>query len=103
MLSGIRLMALTGGMSRYMQTTGGRVYALAGLASIIAFLTSVFVSRPTSARAAHLSQAAASDEVSRARLKDEIRSLQRRATLSSEIAVILLLLAAVGMAVARYL
>jgi hypothetical protein len=103
MLSGIRLMSLTGGMSRYMSTAGGKTYVVGGIASVIAFFVSVVVSRPTAVRASHLSQAAASDELSRSRLAAEIRALQRRVTWSSMLAVALLFLAAALMAVARYL
>jgi uncharacterized membrane protein len=103
MLSGIRLMSLTGGMSRYMATTGGKAYVVGAIAAVVAFFVSVIVSRPSAVRASHLSQAAASDELSRSRLAAEIRALQRRVTWSSVLAVALLFVAAALMAVARYL
>lgn len=104
-LSGIRLMWITSsGFSReYFATPGGNTYAISGVAAIIAFVLSLIVSRPAAVRMSHLAQSAASDEHSRQRLAAEIKSLQRRAAMSSTAAVILLLLSAVGMAIARYL
>jgi uncharacterized membrane protein len=104
-LSGIRLMMITsGGFSAdYFATASGQTYAWSGLAAVISFLLGLAVSRPAAVRVAHLSQSAASDEFSRERLAAEIRSLQRRAAMSGTTAVILLVLSAAGMAVARYL
>lgn len=104
-LTGFRLMWITssGFSGAYFATVSGATYAIAGGASLVAFVLSLLVSRPASVRMSHLAHAAASDEHSRQRLAAEIKSLQRRAAMSSNFAVVLLIVSAVGMAVARYL
>jgi uncharacterized membrane protein len=105
MASGARLMAITSnGFSRdYFTLASGKMYAVSAIAAIVAFLLSVIVSRPAAARMAELSHMAASGETDRQRLNAEIQRLQRRTAFSSTIAVVLLVLSAAGMAVARYL
>lgn len=105
MASGARLMAITSnGFSRYyFRLPSGNMYALSAIFAIIAFLLSVIVSRPASARIMELSHMAASGETDRQRLNAEIQRLQRRTAFSSTIAVVLLVLSAAGMAIARYL
>jgi hypothetical protein len=105
MLSGVRLMAIvSGGFSRaYFAAPMGKMYAVSGIAAIVAFLLSLIVARPASVRVANLSQLLASDGASKERIAAELRALQRRAARSSVMATALLLFAAAGMAVARYL
>jgi uncharacterized membrane protein len=104
-LSGLRLMVLTsaGAESVYFASRMGRTFAASGALAVISFLASVAIARPATVRMAKLSQSAASDEISRQRIAEEIQKLQRRTMMSSLFAVVLLLLAAAGMAVARYL
>jgi uncharacterized membrane protein len=104
-LSGARLMAIvSGGFSpAYFATMNGRTYAASGLAAIVAFLLSVAVSRPGAVRIARLAQSVASDEMSKQLIAQEIRAVQRRVTWSGTVAVVLLLVAAIGMAIARYM
>lgn len=103
-LSGIRLMWIVSAASpHWFQHAQGHTYSVAGALSIIAFLTGIFVVRPTMNKAGRLSQSAASDGASREMLTAEIAKLQKRATMSSGIATTFLVLAAAGMAIARYL
>ena len=105
-LSGVRLMQIaSGGFGPgYFATPNGRTYAISALAAIIAFVGSLLVSRPTAVRTGKVaaSLAAASDESTRATLRSELATLQRRGAISGTIATILLVLSAAGMAVARY-
>jgi uncharacterized membrane protein len=103
--SGARLMAITsnGFSPYYFRLPSGNTYALSAVAAIIAFLLSVIVSRPAAMRMAELSRMAASGETDRQRLNAEIQKLQRRSAFSGTVAVVLLVLSAAGMAIARYL
>ena len=66
-LSGIRLMWIVSAASpHWFQHAQGHTYSVAGALSIIAFLTGIFVVRPTMNKAGRLSQSAASDGASRA-------------------------------------
>jgi uncharacterized membrane protein len=105
MLAGIRLMQITsGGFSRaYFASPMGKTYAVAGIAAIVSFLMGVIVARPGALRLTRLTQMAASGEQDREKLAAEIRAVQRRIAIASMIAMVLLLLSAAGMAVARYL
>jgi uncharacterized membrane protein len=104
-LSGLRLwFILSGGNpTHYFQHRSGHVYAVSGLLAIIAFVLSLAVARPAAVRMGALAQAKASDETSRHLIAAEVAKLQRRATLSGMVAVVLLLIAAAGMAIARYM
>jgi hypothetical protein len=104
-LSGIRLMAITSsGFSReYFALPSGKVYAVSGILAIVSLLLGLIVSRPAAMRMMELSRMAASAETDRQRLGAEIRALQRRAAYSGTIAIVLILLSAAGMAIARYL
>lgn len=103
-LSGLRLWWIVGGGDlHYFQHRSGHAYAVSGAMAVVAFLLSLLVARPATVRVASLAHAAASDETSRRLISDEVTKLQKRATLSSNVAVALLLLSAVGMAIARYL
>ena len=66
-------------------------------------LIGLFVARPAMVKAGKLAQSAASDGASRERLATEMAKLQRRAGLTTGAATIMLVLAAVGMAIARYM
>ena len=105
MLAGIRLMQITsGGFSRaYFATPMGKTYALAAIAAIVSFFMGDIVARPGALRLTRLTQMAASGEQDREKLAAEIRAAQRRVAIASTIAIVLLLLSAAGMAVARYL
>jgi uncharacterized membrane protein len=104
--SGLRLMWITsaGFAPSYFVSASGRTFAGSGAAAIVAFLLSLLVARPASARAAQLGGSLASaPEERRAGLAMEMASLRRRGAAASAVAVALLVLGAAGMAVARYL
>lgn len=104
--SGLRLLAIAsiGFSSAYFSTPTGRTFATSAVAATLAFLLSVFVSRPGFVRIGRLgaSLAGAPDDGSRNRIETEMRGLTRRVAISNGFVVILLLSAAAGMAIARY-
>jgi uncharacterized membrane protein len=105
MLSGLRLMQIVSGgfNASYFQTGPGRVFSMAGGIAILAFLIGIFVSRPAAMKMAKMQQAAASDEVTKSKIQEEVKALQRRAGLSGTIVTWMLALSAAGMALARYM
>jgi uncharacterized membrane protein len=103
-LSGLRLMMIvSGGDAHWFTHRSGHTYSVAAALAIIAFLVGIVVTRPAMIRAGKLSQTAVSDETSRVAIQAEIRALQRRSLIGTTIVTWLLLLAATGMAIARYL
>jgi uncharacterized membrane protein len=105
-LSGTRLLMIaSGGFTRdYFTLISGKTYALAAIASTVAFLLSVIVARPAAVRVGVLAQlSTTAGPGDRDRIAAEMRALQARVKTSSIIAMALLLFAAAGMAVARYL
>jgi uncharacterized membrane protein len=105
MLAGLRLMQITsGGFSRaYFASPMGKTYVVAGMAAILSFLMGIIIARPGTLRLTRLTQMAASGEQDREKLAAEMRAVQQRIKIASLIAMVLLLLSAAGMAVARYL
>jgi uncharacterized membrane protein len=105
MLAGVRLMQITsGGFSRaYFASPMGKTYALAAIAAILSFLVGVIIGRPGALRMTRLTQMAASGEQDREKLAAEMRAVQRRVAIAATVAMVLLLLSAAGMAIARYL
>ena len=104
-LSGIRLMQIvsTGFSASYFATGMGRTYAISGLLAIIGFLIGVVISRPGALRLQKLQASAASDPTSKEMVQAEIRALQSRVAMSGTVATALIVAAAMGMAVARYM
>lgn len=104
MLSGLRLMwIVSGGDSHWFVHRVGHVYSISGASAILAFLISMIVARPAAVRMGKLSQAATSDGTTKERLAAEMQALQKRMTMSTMVAVVLLVIAAVGMSIARYM
>jgi uncharacterized membrane protein len=104
--SGLRLMWLTsaGFSGAWFSTAPGHAYASAGAAAIIAFLVSLLVARPAAIKSAQLGGSLASaPSDQRATLGAELAKLRRRNAVSSTVVITLLVLAAAGMSVARYL
>lgn len=106
MLSGARLLGIvSGGFSpAYFDTRQGLTFAVSGAASILAFVISLIVSRPSAVKIGAI--AATLESLSgdaKAAALAQIAALRRRAGLSSAVAIWLLVLAAAGMSVARYL
>jgi hypothetical protein len=104
--SGLRLLAIAsiGFSSAYFSTPTGRTFATSAVAATIAFLLSVFVSRPGFVRIGRLgaSLAAAPDDTARQLIAAEMERLTRRVAISNAFVVVLLLAASAGMAIARY-
>lgn len=103
-LSGLRLMMIVSqGQAHWFEHRSGHVYAVSAALAIIAFVVGFTVSRPAMTKAARLSQSTASDETSKSLIQDEVKRLQRRSYVGTMIVTWLVILAAAGMAVARYL
>ena len=105
-LSGIRLMQITsaGFSPAYFASTSGRTYAWSGVAAIVGFLVGIVVARPAAMRAASIGAtlATATDAAARASLTAKLERLRRTSSVASSVSVALVVLAAAGMAVARY-
>jgi uncharacterized membrane protein len=106
-VSGLRLMWIaSGGFSRaYFSSPVGHTFALSGMAAIIAFFIGMLVARPAAVRVAALGRTVASsaDTTARNALSAELERMRRRSAVANTIAAALLLFAAGGMAIARYL
>jgi len=106
MLSGIRLLqiASAGFSDAYLASLTGRTFLWSGVAAVVAFLLSLLIARPAAVRAGQLGASlAALPESERATGVQELERLRRRSGVASIVAMVLLLGAAAGMAVARYL
>lgn len=105
-ISGARLLHIVsaGFAPAYFTSRTGQTLMWSGIAAVIAFLLSVLVARPAALRSAHLSASLSTmSEPERAARSAEVRHLQRRISLASIVGTVLLVGAAIGMAVARYL
>jgi hypothetical protein len=103
-LSGIRLMMIvSAGNPQWFASPVGRTFSISGALAIVSFLIGVLIGRPAMVRMAKLSQARAPGGASKEAPAAEILSLQKRAMWSTQAALGLLILAAAGMAVARYM
>ena len=96
MLSGIRLMMIvSGGDSHWFVHRAGHTYSVAGALAIIAFVLSLVVTRPAMVKAGKLALSGGDPAT--------IGALQKRAAVATMVAVVFLILAAAGMAIARYI
>jgi uncharacterized membrane protein len=106
-LSGLRLMWIISGGFRpeYFQTRSGATFAIAAVASIIAFALSVMVARPMAVRGTRLAgeMARAPEGQARAAIAAELARIRSRGSVATMAGVVMLVIAASGMAVARYL
>ena len=106
-LSGLRLMMIQSGgaWGAYFRTGLGATFATGGAAALLAFLLGVAVGIPTQRRMGALGPqiAAAPDDATRASLHAQMARLQGRMKAIGPIATLLLVLAAVCMAIARYM
>jgi hypothetical protein len=105
-LSGLRLMWITSGgfSSAYFATAPGMGFGTAAGAAILALLLGMLVSRPAAMRAAQLGGTIASAPPERrGEIAAQVAALRRRSALFGTIVASLLVLAAAGMSVARYL
>lgn len=105
-LSGIRLMQITSAnfTAAYFHSSSGRTYAWSGVFAIVGFLIGIVIARPTAIRAGQVGAAlaAATNDADRASLSASLETWRRRSSITSLLSLVLVLLAAVGMAVARY-
>ena len=105
-LSGLRLLWIdsAGFASSYFGTGPGRTFAISAVAALTAAVLSFGVGRPAMVRAGTIaaSLAASADAGERDRLTPQLDRLRRRGTIASALAVGFGLLAASGMAIARY-
>lgn len=104
--SGLRLLwIVSGGFSAaYYDTAPGRGFVAAGTSAIAAFLLGMLVSRPAAMRAATLGATMATATAERrAQLAADVAVLRRRSAVAGTGVAALLVLAAAGMSVARYL
>lgn len=104
-LSGLRLfqIASAGFAPAYLASRTGQTFMWSGIAAVAAFLLSVLVARPAALRAGQLGAAIAGlPEGQRAESGAEVERLRRRSGVASIAATSLLIAAAAGMAVARY-
>lgn len=105
-LSGLRLLMIdsAGFSGSYFSTGTGRTFAIAGVFAILAAVFNFGVARPTMERAVAVGAAlaAAADAGEKARLSQELDRLRKRGAIAGMLAVTFGILAASGMAVARY-
>jgi len=106
LLSGIRLLMIdsAGFSGSYFATGTGRTFAIAGVFAVLAAVFNFGVARPTMERAVAVGAAlaAAADAGEKARLSQQLDRLRKRGAIAGMLAVSFGLLAASGMAVARY-
>ena len=105
-LSGLRLMWLVSGgySSAWFATPPGRGYVVAATSAIVALLIGLFVGRPAAARGGQIAaEMAMAPADRRESLAAEAARLRRRSMVAGTVTTVLLVLAAAGMAVARYL
>ena len=96
MLSGARLMMIvSAGDGDWFRHRAGHTYSVAAALAIIAFVMSLVVTRPAMVKAGKLAHSGGDGAT--------IAALQRRAATATMIAVVFLILAVAGMAIARYL
>lgn len=106
-LSGVRLMWITsnGFDDGYLSTATGATLSVAATAGILAWVLAMAFVRPSMTRVATLAPTMATlpEGPERARVAAELDRLRRRAGIVNRLGVVLLVIAASGMAVARYL
>jgi urease accessory protein UreF len=88
----------------YFATGTGKTFGIAGVFAVIAAVFNFGVARPTMERAVRVGAALASaaDAGEKARLTQELDRLRKRGAMAGMLAVTFGILAASGMAVARY-
>jgi hypothetical protein len=105
-LSGLAMLRVTSGgqMDAYMQTPAGRTFGMAGGIAILAFILGISLARPAGMKAAQLGaqMASVTDPAERTRLQSEMAALQKKSGMITVLVTVLLIIAAAGMAIARY-
>jgi uncharacterized membrane protein len=105
-LSGLRLLWIdsAGFASSYFVTGTGKTFAVSALAAVVAYVLAYGVALPAMVRAGVIgsSLAASPQPADHAQLTVELDRLRRRGTIATTLAVAFGILAASGMAIARY-
>ena len=105
-LSGLRLMMIVSSNfgGAYFRTDAGIAFAFGGACAILAFVIGLAFAMPAQKRLGAVGPriAAASDDATRAQLQAEAARLQGRLKLVGPAVTVLLILAAIAMAIARY-
>lgn len=93
-----------GHMHEYMMTASGHTFTMAGGLGILALLFGVIFTKPANMKVAAIGGQiqAATDPAEKARLAGEMAAAGKKAAMYTMIVTILMLLAAAGMAIARY-
>jgi uncharacterized membrane protein len=105
-LTGLRLIWIASGgfQGHYFHTGAGHVFSVAGGLGILGFIIGMIYVRPASVRLGMLGQRMASaSEAERPALVEELSRLRKRVAVSGNVVLVMLVLAAAGMAVARYM
>jgi uncharacterized membrane protein len=105
-LSGFRLLMIVSSnfSSAYLSTPTGRTFTISAVIGLLAFLIGMIVTRPAMTRMGLLSaEAANATEARRAEIQAELATIRARNARITLLVTILLLIAAAGMAVARYM
>jgi len=105
-LSGLRLLwiASAGFAPAYFATGTGRTFAISGAAAIVAFVLSLGVARPAAVRAGGISAllTATQEARERERLLAELDRMRQRGAIATSLSIGFGIIAASGMALARY-
>jgi uncharacterized membrane protein len=92
-----------GDHAAYMATWTGRLLGLGGLSAIVAFLVGITIMRPAAMRGAAIMQSLATAAAAeREQLMAEVQRVRARGAVAGRVVTSLLILAALAMAVARY-
>ena len=93
-----------GHMHEYMMTASGHTFTMAGGIGILALLFGVVVTKPANMKAGAIGAQlqTVTDPAEKGRLQGEMAVAQKKAALFTMIVTILMILAAMGMAIARY-
>jgi uncharacterized membrane protein len=94
-----------GSIAAFMRSPTGATFAGAGTLALLAFVLGMAVARPAALAAVRMNQelATITDEAERAPRQDQLGALQRKNAVVSRVVAVMLIAAAAGMAVARYL
>jgi uncharacterized membrane protein len=106
LLSGFRLLwiASSGFSAAYVGSAMGQVFLWSGVLATVAFVAGMIIARPAGVKAGQLAASLPSrTEAERLALMPELERLRRRNTVGMLAATVMLVVAAVGMAIARYL
>lgn len=105
-LSGATMIWITSGghLHEYMGTASGHTFTMAGGLGILSLLVGVIFTKPANMRAGAIGAqiAAATDPAEKGRLGQEMAAAQKKAAMWTMIVTILMVFAAMGMAIARY-